>query len=48
MLWEPLALAALNQPIGRAAAPVFARVLAEMFGPEPRLSAILLPANPCT
>jgi hypothetical protein len=46
MLWEPLALAALNQPIGRAAAPVFARVLAEMFGPDPRLSAILLPAKP--
>jgi len=46
MLWEPLALAALNQPIGQAAAPVFARVLAEMFGPDPRLSAILLPAKP--
>ena len=46
MLWEPLALAALNQPVGRAAAPVFARVLAEMFGPDPRLSAILLPAKP--
>jgi squalene-associated FAD-dependent desaturase len=45
MLWEPLALAALNQPIGQAAAPVFARVLAEMFGPDPRLSAILLPAK---
>jgi squalene-associated FAD-dependent desaturase len=46
MLWEPLALAALNQPPDRAAAPVFARVLAEMFGPDPRLAAILLPARP--
>jgi hypothetical protein len=46
MLWEPLALAALNQPPDRAAAPVFARVLAEMFGSDPRLAAILLPARP--
>ena len=46
MLWEPLALAALNQPPNQAAAPVFARVLAEIFGPDPRLAAILLPAKP--
>jgi squalene-associated FAD-dependent desaturase len=46
MLWEPLALAALNQPANQAAAPVFARVLAEMFGADPRLSAIFLPAKP--
>jgi hydroxysqualene dehydroxylase len=46
MLWEPLALAALNQPPARAAAPVFGRVLAEMLGPDPRLAAILLPAKP--
>jgi hydroxysqualene dehydroxylase len=46
MLWEPLALAALNQPADQAAAPVFARVLAEMFGSDPRLSAIVLPAKP--
>ncbi len=32
MLWEPLALAALNQPPSQAAAPPFARVLGEMFG----------------
>ena len=32
MLWHPLALAALNQPPDVAAAPPFARVLAEMFG----------------
>jgi hydroxysqualene dehydroxylase len=46
MLWEPLALAALNQPPAQAAAPVFARVLAEMFGPDPRAAAIALPTRP--
>jgi squalene-associated FAD-dependent desaturase len=46
MLWEPLALAALNQPVGQAAAPAFARVLAEMFGPDPRLCAMVLPTAP--
>jgi squalene-associated FAD-dependent desaturase len=46
MLWEPLALAALNQPIAEAAAPPFARVLAEMFGPDPKAAAIVLPAKP--
>ena len=46
MLWEPLALAALNQPIDEAAAPPFARVLAEMFGPDPKAAAIVLPAKP--
>jgi squalene-associated FAD-dependent desaturase len=50
MLWHPLALAALNQPAEVAAAPLFARVLAEMFeaksgvGPEP--AAIVLPTTP--
>jgi squalene-associated FAD-dependent desaturase len=46
MLWDPLALAALNQPPARAAAPVFARVLAEMFGDDPRAAAIALPTRP--
>lgn len=46
MLWEPLALAALNQPVTEAAAPVFARVLAEMFGSDPQAAAIILPAKP--
>ncbi|HUK35362.1 MAG TPA: hydroxysqualene dehydroxylase HpnE, partial [Vicinamibacterales bacterium] len=46
MLWEPLALAALNQSIDEAAAPPFARVLAEMFGPDPTAAAILLPSKP--
>jgi predicted NAD/FAD-binding protein len=46
MLWDPLALAALNQPAAHAAAPVFARVLAEMFGADPRAAAIGLPTRP--
>lgn len=46
MLWEPLALAALNQPASEAAAPPFARVLAEMFGTDPQAAAIALPARP--
>ena len=45
-LWEPLAVAALNQPIAAAAAAPFVRVLSEMFGSTdpPRRSCI--PANP--
>ena len=46
MLWDPLALAALNQPPSLAAAPVFARVLAEMFGAHARAAAIALPTRP--
>jgi hydroxysqualene dehydroxylase len=46
LLWGPLALAALNQMPDQAAAPVFARVLAEMFGPDPRSAAIALPTRP--
>ena len=46
MLWDPLALAALNQPPDQAAAPLFARVLAEMFGADPRAAAIALPTKP--
>ncbi len=46
MFWDPLALAALNQPPAQASAPVFARVLAEMFGPDPRAAAIALPTRP--
>jgi protoporphyrinogen oxidase len=45
-LWEPLALAALNQPVSDAVAPPFARVLAEMFGSGAKASAIILPAKP--
>jgi len=46
LLWDPLALAALNQPPTEAAAPPFARVLAEMFGSDPRAAAIALPTKP--
>jgi squalene-associated FAD-dependent desaturase len=46
MLWEPLALAALNQQPSHAAAPAFARVLAEMFGPDPKAAAIGVPNKP--
>ena len=46
MLWEPLALAALNQAVTEASAPPFARVLAEMFGPDPNAAAIVLPVKP--
>jgi squalene-associated FAD-dependent desaturase len=46
MLWRPLALAALNQPADRAAAPPFARVLAEMFGPDTGAASIALPTKP--
>jgi zeta-carotene desaturase len=46
MLWEPLALAALNQSAREAAAPPFARVLAKMFGPRPQDAALGLPLCP--
>jgi squalene-associated FAD-dependent desaturase len=46
MLWEPLALAALNQPVREAAAPPFTRVLAQMFGPDRRDAALGLPSTP--
>jgi squalene-associated FAD-dependent desaturase len=46
LLWDPLALAALNQPPDRAAAPPFARVLSEMFSTDPRAAAIALPSVP--
>jgi hydroxysqualene dehydroxylase len=46
LLWEPLALAALNQPAQVAAAPPFARVLAEMFGGGPQAAAIGVPTRP--
>lgn len=45
MLWDPLALAALNQPSHVAAASYFARVLAEMFGDRHGAS-MVLPTRP--
>ena len=46
LLWEPLAVAALNQPIDSAAAAPFASVLALMFGRDPRDAALALPLKP--
>lgn len=45
-LWEPLAVAALNQPPGQAAAAAFVRVLADMFGPDPSAASLVLPIRP--
>jgi squalene-associated FAD-dependent desaturase len=46
MLWEPLAVAALNQPIDQAAASSFAAILRPMFSKNPRDAALALPATP--
>jgi squalene-associated FAD-dependent desaturase len=46
LLWEPLAVAALNQPIGVAAAPPFARILAALFGRSAGDSALAVPLKP--
>jgi squalene-associated FAD-dependent desaturase len=45
-LWNPLALAALNQSPDEALAGPFVRVLAEMFGPDAEASALVLPNRP--
>src|SRR4029079_8620351 len=46
MLWDPLAVAALNQDVRIASATPFLRVLAEMFGPDPRAAALGMPLVP--
>jgi hydroxysqualene dehydroxylase len=46
LFWEPLALAALNQPIERAAADTFIEVLSRVFGPEADRASLVLPAVP--
>lgn len=48
MLWEPLALAALNQPPSRALAPTFAEVLRRMLGSGPDDAALVIPARSLT
>lgn len=45
-LWEPLAVAALNQRVDEAAAAPFVTVLRRMFGPDRRDASIALPAVP--
>jgi squalene-associated FAD-dependent desaturase len=44
MLWEPLAIAALNQSIDRATATTFVEVLRRMLGPGEIDAAIVMPA----
>jgi hydroxysqualene dehydroxylase len=44
MLWEPLALAALNQTVDDAAAASFIAVIERMFGSGPDAATLLLPA----
>jgi squalene-associated FAD-dependent desaturase len=46
LLWEPLAVAALNQSIDAAAAGSFAQVLSGLFGPGARDSSLGLPRKP--
>ena len=45
-LWHPLAVAALNQQPADAAADAFVRILAEMFAPDPKAAAVVLPLRP--
>lgn len=45
-LWEPLAIAALNQPPEEAAAAPFVRVLHEMFTGDRLAASIALPSKP--
>lgn len=44
LLWEPLAVAALNQPIDQATATTFVEVVRRMLGPEPDDAALVIPA----
>lgn len=46
MLWEPLAIAALNQPIDQAEARPFVRILGQIFTEDPADAAIGLPVRP--
>jgi squalene-associated FAD-dependent desaturase len=46
LFWEPLALAALNQPIDDASAAMFVAVTSRMFGPAPDAAALLVPSVP--
>ena len=46
MLWEPLALAALNQSAREAAAPPFAAILGRMFAGDAKNAALALPNCP--
>lgn len=44
LLWEPLAVAALNQPIDEATATTFVEVVRRMLGPGPEDAALVIPS----
>lgn len=44
LFWEPLAVAALNQPIDTASADTFIEILGRLFGPEAERASLVLPA----
>lgn len=46
LLWEPLALATLNQSIDEAGVRPFLAVVSRMFGSDPDASALLMAASP--
>jgi zeta-carotene desaturase len=46
LLWEPLAVAGLNQSVDVAAAATFLAVLARVFGSDPRSASLVLPLKP--
>jgi zeta-carotene desaturase len=48
LLWEPLAVAALNQPIDTATATTFVEVVRRLLGPGPDDAALVLPATSLT
>ncbi len=45
LLWEPLAVAALNQPIDHATATTFVEVVRRMLGPGPDDAALVIPSE---
>lgn len=46
MLWEPLAIAALNQSVEQALAAPFVRILGQIFSDDPSDAALGMPARP--
>ncbi len=46
LLWEPLAIAALNQPIAVAEAAPFVRILGQIFSDDPSDAALGVPVRP--
>ena len=48
LLWEPLAVAALNQPIDHATATTFVEVIRRILGPGPDDAALVIPSESLT